>query len=40
MYNIGFMDGHADFIKIPKGRRTTSQYTVIPFASLQHTFNY
>lgn len=36
--NIGFMDGHADFIDIRRGLHVRSTYTVIPFRSLQQKF--
>jgi prepilin-type N-terminal cleavage/methylation domain-containing protein/prepilin-type processing-associated H-X9-DG protein len=33
-HNIGFFDGHADFVEIRKGVSVASNYTVIPFASV------
>ncbi len=36
--NIGFMDGHADFVDIRRGLHVRSTYTVIPFHSLQQEF--
>lgn len=33
-YNLAFLDGHADFIKVRKGLQVTATYTVIPFKDL------
>ncbi len=35
-YNVGFADGHADFIEIRKGIYTSSRYTVMPTLELQN----
>jgi prepilin-type N-terminal cleavage/methylation domain-containing protein/prepilin-type processing-associated H-X9-DG protein len=35
-YNVGFMDGHADFVEIRKGIYTTAKYTVMPNSELQN----
>lgn len=35
-YNVGFMDGHADFVAIRKGIYVSSQYTVLPTTALQN----
>jgi len=33
-YNMAFLDGHVDFIKIRKGLYVTSEYNVLPFEEL------
>jgi prepilin-type N-terminal cleavage/methylation domain-containing protein/prepilin-type processing-associated H-X9-DG protein len=33
-HNIAFMDGHVQFLEIPKGQHVTRDYTVIPFSDL------
>jgi prepilin-type N-terminal cleavage/methylation domain-containing protein len=33
-YNLAFLDGHADFIRVRKGLQVTAAYTVIPFKDL------
>ena len=33
-YNLGFLDGHVDFLKVRKGLYRTDEYTVIPFQEL------
>jgi prepilin-type processing-associated H-X9-DG protein len=35
-YNVGFMDGHADFVEIVRGMYTTARYTVMPTFELQN----
>jgi len=35
MHNMGFMDGHTDYIEIRRGVHVSAKYTVIPFASMQ-----
>ena len=37
-HNIGFMDGHAEFVEVRKGLHVTSRYTVIPFRDMQEEF--
>ncbi len=37
-YNLAFLDGHADFTQIQKGRYVTSSYTVVPFRDLLAAF--
>ncbi len=33
-YNLAFLDGHADFIRIRKGLYVTAEYNVLPFKDL------
>lgn len=34
-YNLAFLDGHVEFLRVFKGLNVTARYTVIPFQDLQ-----
>ncbi len=33
-HNVAFLDGHAEFVKVAKGRYVTESYTIVPFQDL------